>query len=67
MPCPVNTSPAGVTADGATGVVPMTFGWEIRPACMIWAKMTPPSACTASATARQPSTCSSVCRPGVRG
>ncbi len=39
----------------------------MRPACMSWAKILPPAACTASVTLRQAATCSALCSPGVSG
>ena len=38
--------PAGWTAEGATGVAPpgKRLGWEIRPVCMSWRKISPPLA-----------------------
>ena len=40
---------------------------ETRPACISWTTMRPLSPCTASATRRQPATCSGVWMPGVAG
>jgi len=55
-------------AEGPTGAPPP--GWsercEIRPTCQIWATISPPTAWTASVTRRQPSTCASLWRPGVK-
>ena len=42
-------------------------GCETRPPCMSCMTMVPPSACTASATRRQPAICSSVTMPGWPG
>lgn len=59
----------GLTADALTGVSPSgsRSGWPIRPACISWAKIRPPAACTASVTLRQEATCSALCSPGVEG
>ena len=58
------------SADGATGAAPSGCNalWDTRPTCQSWAKITPPSACTASVTVRQPSICAGgvdARRPGV--
>lgn len=68
-PCSVYTDPFAGTADGATGTRPSgsRLGWPIRPVCISWAKIAPPSRCTASVTVRQARTWPGVCRPGVAG
>lgn len=66
-PVAVNMTPLGCTAEGATGVrwCGVLSGWEIRPACISWTTMRPPSAWTASVTLRQPAMCASVWIPGA--
>ena len=65
---PARTSPWMAIALGATiRSVPVTSGCETRPPCMTCMTMRPPRACTASATRRQPATCSSVTMPGWPG
>ena len=44
---------------------PVLSGWAIRPACISWATIRPPLACTASATRLQPASCSGEWKPGV--
>ncbi len=67
MPPGVKHWPVAATGEGATEVWALSYseGWPIRPACISWATIRPPSACTASVTARQDATCSGWCRPGV--
>ncbi len=54
--------PGAATAEGATGSAPSGCmeEWEMRPVCQIWSTISPPLACTASVTRRQPSICSVV-------
>ena len=55
-------------ADGATGnSPPRTSECPTRPVCHSCAKIRPPSAWTASVTARHPATCSCEKIPGVNG
>lgn len=64
-PSGTRTSSAMAIALGATiRSVPVMSVCETRPAFMSCMTMRPPAACTASATARQPSACAGVAMPG---
>ncbi|MDF9813223.1 hypothetical protein M2266_002454 [Streptomyces sp. SPB162] len=65
----VYTTPSAATGEAPTGTSPSgsRSGWPIRPACISWAKILPPAACTASVTVRQAAICSALCSPGVSG